>query len=400
MQDLLDPTLRGKMAWNGFPTSSGVGGFIGTVLTEMGQEKGMAYLRELSKQNIANLRGSAREVLDQVIAGEYSMALQIFNHHAVISAKKGAPVDWIPMEPATVTLSIVSMLPNAPHPNAAKLFVDFIISREGQEVFRRADYLPAHPDVPASVPTLKPEDGKFRAHFFTPEQTEEHMPKWNDVSSMSSSAERDALPISGVGEGGAAAGAAAAAEGCDCQAHIFGDLARYPVQPNPPTCRRPPVRGSLPGRAHARLRTLRDRAFDALRSGSSRLAIDALEALPDRSHIRVIGRVDETTSDKEIERLHALGFRGTRFAFRDDLPAAELSTRSTRTVDRIRGLGWHLRLHFFRGTLLGACASGSHVRGHSALGRSSRLSRSRARRRRSDLPLDRRSPQARSTTGG
>ena len=180
-QDLLDPKWRGKLAWNGFPTSSGVGGFIGTVLTEMGREKGMAYLRALAKQNVANLRGSAREVLDQVIAGEYSVALQIFNHHAVISAKKGAPVDWIPMEPATVTLSVASIHKNAPHPNAAKLLVDFIVSKEGQEVFRRADYLPAHPDVPASVPTLKPSEGKFRAHFFTPEQTEDSMPKWKLV---------------------------------------------------------------------------------------------------------------------------------------------------------------------------------------------------------------------------
>ncbi len=180
-QDLLNPSLRGKMAWNGFPTSSGAGGFIGTVLTEMGEAKGTAFLRELAKQKIANLRGSAREVLDQVIAGEYSLALQIFNHHAVISAKKGAPVDWIPMEPATVTLSTISVLRRAPHPNAAKLLMDFIISREGQEVFAQADYIPAHPDVAATVPTLKPSEGKFRAHFFSPEETEEKMVKWKLV---------------------------------------------------------------------------------------------------------------------------------------------------------------------------------------------------------------------------
>jgi iron(III) transport system substrate-binding protein len=181
-EDLLDPKWRGKLAWNGFPTSSGAGGFIGTVLAEMGREKGMAYLRALSKQNIANLRGSAREVLDQVIAGEYPVALQIFNHHAVISAKKGAPVDWIKMEPTTGTLSVISIHKNAPHPNAAKLLVDFIISKEGQKVFSDADYITAHPDVPALVPTLKPAEGKFRVRFFTPEQTEELMPEWKKVS--------------------------------------------------------------------------------------------------------------------------------------------------------------------------------------------------------------------------
>ena len=36
--------------------------------------------------------------------------------------------------------------------------------------------------VPAAVPTLKPDQGKFRVHFFTPEQTEENMPKWKSVS--------------------------------------------------------------------------------------------------------------------------------------------------------------------------------------------------------------------------
>jgi iron(III) transport system substrate-binding protein len=181
-QDLLNPKWRGKMAWNGFPTSSGMGGFVGTVLTEMGEDKGKAYLRELAKQGVAPLRGSAREVLDQVIAGEYPIALQIFNHHAVISKKKGAPVDWIKMEPATGTLSVLSIHKSAPHPNAAKLLVDFIISKEGQEVFRDSDYVTAHPDVPAAEPTLKPKEGGFRVQFFSPEQTEENMPKWKQVS--------------------------------------------------------------------------------------------------------------------------------------------------------------------------------------------------------------------------
>ena len=51
-----------------------------------------------------------------------------------------------------------------------------------------------------------------------------------------------------------------------------------------------------------------------------RLAVDVLEALPDRSHVRLIARVDDSTSDKEIEKLHALGACGVRFGFRHDLP--------------------------------------------------------------------------------
>ena len=93
------------------------------------------------------------------------MALQIFNHHAVISAKKGAPVDWIKMEPATGTLSVISIHKNAPHPNAAKLLVDFIISKEGQEVFRDADYITAHPDVAAMRTDAQAEGRQFQRPF-------------------------------------------------------------------------------------------------------------------------------------------------------------------------------------------------------------------------------------------
>ena len=180
-QALLDPKWRGKIAWSTSPTSSGGPGFIGTVLTEMGTESGMLYLRELSKQRIANIGSAAREVLDQVIAGEYPLALQIFNHHTVISGKKGAPVDWIKMEPVTGTLSVISVHKNAPHPNAAKLLVDFITSPEGQNIFRDAEYLPADPAVPALTPSLKPDEGRFRTHFFTPEQTEDNIVAWKKV---------------------------------------------------------------------------------------------------------------------------------------------------------------------------------------------------------------------------
>jgi ABC-type Fe3+ transport system substrate-binding protein len=180
-QDLLDPKWKGKIAWNALPSTSGGVGFIGTVLAEMAEQKGMDYLRAFSKQKVANVAAAARQVLDQVIAGEYAIALQIFNHHAVISAKKGAPVDWIKMEPATGTLSVVGIQKNAPHPNAAKLLVDFIISKEGQQVYRDADYLTADPAVPALDPSLKPEEGHFRVRFFPPETIGNNLPRWKQI---------------------------------------------------------------------------------------------------------------------------------------------------------------------------------------------------------------------------
>jgi iron(III) transport system substrate-binding protein len=180
-QDLLDPKWKGKLVWNGSVSTSGAPGFVGNVLTFMGEDKGMVYLKKLSAQKIVNLNVSARQVLDQVIAGEYPIALQIFNHHTVISAKKGAPVDWIKMEPATVVLQVASLAKGAPHPNAGKLLLDYLVSHEGQEFFRKANYLPADPEVPAADPALKPEGGHFKATVFSPGEVEKDMPKWTKI---------------------------------------------------------------------------------------------------------------------------------------------------------------------------------------------------------------------------
>ena len=135
-EDLLDPKWQGKMVWSSNISASSAPGFIGTVLTAMGEDKGLAYLQKLAKQNIANVGVSARQVLDEVIAGEYSIALRIFNHHAAISAAKGAPCDWIRLEPAMVVLNIVSLTTHSPHPNAGKLLVR--LSR----IRRRAETVP------------------------------------------------------------------------------------------------------------------------------------------------------------------------------------------------------------------------------------------------------------------
>ena len=181
-EDLLDPKWRGKMAWNSSMSSSGGPGFVGNVLITMGQEKGMDYLKKLAGQKIINMDVSARQLLDQAIAGEFPIALQIFNHHAVISAKKGAPVSWIPMEPVTSTLSVVSLTKDAPHPNAGKLLIDYMVSEEGQKLFEAADYLALHPNVKPREPELTPEGGHFKVNVIAPETLGEKLPEWKKIS--------------------------------------------------------------------------------------------------------------------------------------------------------------------------------------------------------------------------
>ena len=179
--DLLDPRWKGKMAWNTTPSSSSGQGFVGLVMMERGEQKARAFFEKLSKQNVVGLKVSARQVLDMVIAGEYALGLEIFNNQAIISKTRGAPVNWIAMDPGLAVLSVTSLTRGAPHPNAGKLLFDFLQSTEGQTIIRDAGELPVAPDLPPLDPSLRPGPNTFRAIYLTPEQLDAGLPGWTKV---------------------------------------------------------------------------------------------------------------------------------------------------------------------------------------------------------------------------
>jgi iron(III) transport system substrate-binding protein len=179
--DLLDPKWRGKMAITTDPTVNGAPGLVGTILVSMGEADGMAYLRKLGAQNLVYVPASQRVVLDQVIAGQYPIGLMIINYHSVISANQGAPCAWVKMEPVIESYNYLQILKNAPHPNAARLLYDFILSREGQTIYRNNDYLPSDPFVEAKDPALKPAVGKFKSTIMTIELAQ-NLPRWTQIA--------------------------------------------------------------------------------------------------------------------------------------------------------------------------------------------------------------------------
>lgn len=181
LQDLLDPKWRGRIAWTNDPTTSGPPGFIGNVLTTMGQDAGMDYLRRLAQQRMVNVPAAQRVVLDQVIAGQYPLALMTYNNHSVISAADGAPVRWLKLAPAVQLPNPVGLVRNAPHPNAGKLFIEFLLSDEGQKVFRDANYIPANPAVLPKDPSLLPAVGGFEATQIPLATTAAKLDEWTAI---------------------------------------------------------------------------------------------------------------------------------------------------------------------------------------------------------------------------
>ena len=144
---LLDPKWRGKMAWP-LTSASAAPLFVTNLRLAWGEDKALAYLKQLGQQKVVNFgSGNARTLVDRVVAGEYAIALQIFAHHPLISAGKGAPVAAQLLPPVASAAGTSTIPKGARHPNAAMLLMDFMLSNEGQTILAGAEYLPVRSDV-------------------------------------------------------------------------------------------------------------------------------------------------------------------------------------------------------------------------------------------------------------
>jgi iron(III) transport system substrate-binding protein len=180
---LLDPRWNGKMAWR-IGTDSGCDLFITNLRLAWGNDRALAYLQKLKKQNIINFgAGSARTLVDRVIAADYPIALNIFAHHPLISKAKGAPVDSQLLDPVPATASTVGIVRGTAHPNAAMLLADFILSPDGQQILSRAGYFPADPTVPprAAQMSVVPKNVGLHENFIGPDKLLKYTDSSQDI---------------------------------------------------------------------------------------------------------------------------------------------------------------------------------------------------------------------------
>jgi iron(III) transport system substrate-binding protein len=110
-----------------------------------GKEKAVNYLRRLAGQNPVVKRGNDERV-QLTAAGEYPLVMAYASGIARV-AQKGAPMEWLALDPVVVQVNPLQVAARAPHPNAARLFTDFALSKEGQEMVRSGLREPARADV-------------------------------------------------------------------------------------------------------------------------------------------------------------------------------------------------------------------------------------------------------------
>ena len=128
--DLLDLKWKGKMLMDGTKAE-----WFAGMLQILGQERGLKYLRELAKQQPSPREG--HELLAQLVAaGEGFFDINIPVSSVERVKEHDAPLDWTALGAVPAIRVGAGLATGAPHPNAAKLFLDFLLSREGQKLIQ------------------------------------------------------------------------------------------------------------------------------------------------------------------------------------------------------------------------------------------------------------------------
>ncbi|HYR34080.1 MAG TPA: extracellular solute-binding protein, partial [Burkholderiales bacterium] len=118
------------------------------VVKELGEEKGLGIFRDIVRTNGLSVRKGHTLLAGLVASGEIPLALTTYSHGAEKMKQKGAPVEWFAIAPAIGRANGIGILRAAPRPKAAALFVDFLLSPEGQAILQKGGYVPANLRVP------------------------------------------------------------------------------------------------------------------------------------------------------------------------------------------------------------------------------------------------------------
>jgi len=146
--DLLDPKWKGQRI--GLDEEIEL---YGALTVRWGKDRAQKLFKGLAAQAPMARRGHTL-IAQMMAAGEFPVSIAYGNRIEEMKGK-GAPVDWADTaDPIVASPSVVTMFANAPHPNAAQLFIDFALSLEGQSLLKSFDRVTAHMDVSAPVPKL------------------------------------------------------------------------------------------------------------------------------------------------------------------------------------------------------------------------------------------------------
>jgi iron(III) transport system substrate-binding protein len=140
-QDLLDPKWRGKIASTDI-RNPGPGAAPARFLFKQ-PNLGPTFFTNLFAQQDIHLSEDQRQLIDWVAQGVYPIGIFLSQNEVDLAVKQGLPITTVPAEQLKEGGSIgpangaVAMLDRAPHPNAAKLYLNWLLSKEGQTLWQK-----------------------------------------------------------------------------------------------------------------------------------------------------------------------------------------------------------------------------------------------------------------------
>jgi iron(III) transport system substrate-binding protein len=137
-EDLLLPKWKGKLGIEGTDSN-----WFMTLVTAMGEAKGLALFREIVAKNGISVRRGHTLLSNLVVSGEVAMALNIYPHEMVPMKRAGAPIQELYLAPTVAEMGAGGVTRWAPHPYAAVLFLDFLLS-DGQKIWADMGRMPTN----------------------------------------------------------------------------------------------------------------------------------------------------------------------------------------------------------------------------------------------------------------
>ena len=149
--ELLEPRWKG----NRIAIDSKAHGLLRGLAAAWGEDKAVAYLKRLADQQPVMARASITAV-DSLHTGNVSMVIARAPVIQGYKKKLGSPIDWIFLAPVVAQIDAVMLSAQSRSPNAARLFVDFVLSKEGQSILAGVQQIPVRRDMePRSKPVVQ-----------------------------------------------------------------------------------------------------------------------------------------------------------------------------------------------------------------------------------------------------
>ena len=140
-EGFLDPKWKGRIALEATDAE-----WMGGVVKAWGEARGMNFFRKLAEMK-PDMRKGHVLLVQLISSGEVDVGLTAYSANAESAKKRGAPVDWAAVEPMIARPQGIGIARQAPHPHAALLFADFMLSREAQEMMAAMGRTPVHRGV-------------------------------------------------------------------------------------------------------------------------------------------------------------------------------------------------------------------------------------------------------------